>query len=204
MFYDVHMHYLQVSDMVKLLDDFDANTPGLPSWWTAVLPEMPVALEFGPKGGNNDVFTTWNTTFRLDVLKMTGQGGNGNFWDTWDLMIKDNAQNSNGWELKQFGLDGFQMFNVLTSIRDHNFTAVCYGPSVQGPDSKPKFSIATLKAGQVDTSRVCDPSTFLTPMLHHTCITGNPLDDGDDGFEEIIVGNFVIPYFTVNRSSNCQ
>ena len=26
----------------------------------------------------------------------------------------------------------------------------------------------------------------------------------DDGFEEIIVGNFVIPGFTVNRSSNCQ
>jgi len=104
--------------------------------------------------------------------------------------------------------EGIMMKGILTSIRDHNFAAVCYGPSLQGTDLKATYSIATLRSSRVikdpNHDYTCDTVSFFTPMLHHTCLTGNPLDDGDDGYEEIIVGNFVIPGFTVNRSSNCQ
>jgi len=113
-----------------------------------------------------------------------------------------------GWELTQYADQGsgvgFKMWDILSTVDTNEYTAVCYGPSIQGPQAADTFLIAALRGTKVKnpSTRVCEPAHRFTPMLHHTgCIMENLLDDGDDGFEEIIGPNpnglnFVIPNFT--------
>jgi len=190
MYFDTHIHYTSVAaaeSVIANMTDGDISKA-----WEGNFPEMRMVLEFSPKGNDkkdengNYIFPAWPNIFVPNMNRFFGNDTNNPEWTDWESFIKSDGINFGpddpGWEDQQYDLltGGFRMSYLLGLINEdgsnHGFIAVCYGPTLQGPDLADVFAIASLRGTHVENQWISDPDDFTTLLRYNN----------GEGYEDII------------------
>ena len=167
MYFDLHLHYktvewalggsgmpIGVIDMVV-----DNGAPG----WTGNAPEGVVSMEWGPKADNGSAWWNGDPPFpranKDEFIKYKYEEDDDSNQDliparNWRHFLTDpDTNNDPGWEAAQY-TTGFRMSDVLDQLKLKGYTAVCYGPVGQNPDTADEFKIASLRATEVSIDAI--------------------------------------------------